>query len=69
LRSIRQDVADRCKKLGADEEKLRRLLVEIFLGSQDTAPEEIILDFDSSDIPLHGEQEGRFFHGCYDEYC
>jgi hypothetical protein len=63
------DVADRYKKLGADEDKLRRLLVEIFLESQDTVPEQIILDFDSSDIPLHGEQEGRFFHGYYDEYC
>ena len=64
-----KEVVDRYKKLGADEDKLRRLLVEIFLESQDTAPAEIVLDFDSSDIPLHGEQEGRFFHGYYDEYC
>jgi len=64
-----KDALDRYKKLGADEEKLKRLLVEIFLESQDTAPDQIILDFDSSDIPLHGEQEGRFFHGYYDEYC
>jgi hypothetical protein len=60
---------DRYKKLGPDEEKLRRLLVEVFLESQDTTPDQIVLDFDSSDIPLHGEQEGRFFHGYYDEYC
>jgi len=64
-----KEVVDRYKKLGADEDKLGRLLVEIFLESQDTAPAEIVLDFDSSDIPLHGEQEGRFFHGYYDEYC
>lgn len=64
-----KEVVDRYKKLVADEDKLRRLLVEIFLESQDAEPEQIVLDFDSSDIPLHGEQEGRFFHGYYDEYC
>ncbi len=69
LQLSRKDEDHRYKKVGADEEKLQKLLVEIFLGSQDSEPEEIILDFDSSDIPLHGEQEGRFFHGYYDEYC
>ena len=65
----RKDEADRYKKIGADEEKLERLLVGIFLESQGTEPGEIVLDFDSSDIRLHGEQQGRFFHGHYDEYC
>ena len=64
-----KDQDDRYKKLGADEDKLQRLLVELFLESHQAQPEEIVLDFDSSDIPLHGEQEGRFFHGYYDEYC
>lgn len=64
-----EDLVDRYKKLVAHEDKLRRLLVEIFLESQETEPEQVVLDFDSSDIPLHGEQEGRFFHGYYDEYC
>ena len=64
-----KDRVDRYKKLGADEEKLKKLLVEIFLENQPTEPDQIVLDFDSSDIPLHGEQEGRFFHGYYDEYC
>ena len=34
-----------------------------------TAPAEIVLDLDATDTPLHGQQEGRFFHGFYDEYC
>ena len=34
-----------------------------------TAPEQIILDLDATDDPLHGQQEGRFFHGYYDCYC
>ena len=28
-----------------------------------------MLDFDATDTPLHGRQEGRFFHGYYDSYC
>jgi hypothetical protein len=60
---------DRYKKIGLDPKKLERLLVEIFLESHQEEPDEIVLDFDSSDIPLYGEQEGRFFHGYYDEYC
>jgi hypothetical protein len=51
-------------KAGIDE-----LLVKVFLESQATPPEEIILDLDVTDFPLHGEQEGRFFHGYYDSYC
>jgi hypothetical protein len=33
------------------------------------APEQIVLDIDTTDLPLHGKQEGRFFHGYYDNYC
>jgi hypothetical protein len=44
-------------------------MVDLFLESQDRAPNEIILDLDSTDDPVHGEQEGRFFHGYYDCYC
>ncbi len=69
LQLSQMDIEDRYKKLGIDEKKLQNLLVEIFLESQADEPTQIILDFDSSDIPLHGEQEGRFFHGYYDEYC
>jgi Transposase DDE domain group 1 len=51
-------------KAGVDE-----LLVQVFLESHATAPQEIILDVDATDFPLHGQQEGRFFHGYYDSYC
>ena len=42
---------------------------ELFLEAHDRAPREIVLDLDNTDIPLHGGQEGRFFHGYYDEFC
>jgi len=44
-------------------------LVDVFLASHATAPEEIVLDFDATDDPVHGNQDGRFFHGFYDGYC
>ena len=44
-------------------------LVEVFIASHDTAPDELILDFDATDDAVHGRQEGRFFHGYYDHYC
>lgn len=43
--------------------------MELFLEAQREAPSEIILDLDATDDPLHGHQEGRFFHGYYDAYC
>ena len=46
-----------------------RLLVELFLESRTEAPSQIIVDLDVTDTPLHGHQEGRFFHGYYDHYC
>jgi hypothetical protein len=45
------------------------LLVDVFLEARDRAPREIVLDLDNTDIPLHGMQEGRFYHGHYEEYC
>jgi hypothetical protein len=45
------------------------VFVELFLEAHRTRPEEIILDLDATDDPLHGHQEGRFFHGYYDCYC
>lgn len=61
--------ATRYHKIGHDGAAIERLLVDLFLESRDKAPEEIVLDFDATDDPLHGEQEGRFFHGYYDCYC
>jgi DDE family transposase len=60
---------DRYKKITFWKEAIDELLVKIFLESQATIPEQIILDVDTTDLPLHGKQEGRFFHGYYDHYC
>jgi len=60
---------DRYKKIAADPEALDRLLVDVFLESHRKAPHEIWLDLDATDDPLHGNQEGRFFHGYYRCYC
>ena len=49
--------------------KLHEVLVEQFIASFATAPQELVLDFDATDNPLYGQQEGRFFHGYYDSYC
>jgi len=59
----------RYKKITFWKPAIDELLVSVFLESQQQAPEEIILDVDTTDLPLHGEQEGRFFHGYYDCYC
>ena len=48
---------------------IKGLLVDLFLESHARPPKQIILDLDATDDPLHGEQEGRFFHGYYDCYC
>lgn len=53
----------------ADAVAVNTLLVEQFIGSFATPPDELVLDFDATDIPLHGQQEKRFFHGYYDAHC
>lgn len=63
------DSASRYSKVTWNGEMIERLLVEIYLDHFETAPEEIVLDFDATDDPLHGGQEGRFFHGYYNCYC
>jgi len=60
---------ERYKKIAADTEGLDALLLELFFEAYDTPPEAIWIDLDATDDPLHGEQEGRFFHGYYDAYC
>lgn len=56
-------------KLGHDGAAVERLFVDLFLEAHRSAPKQIALDLDATDDPLHGHQEGRFFHGCYDGYC
>jgi len=59
----------RYHRIRPDSEAIERLFVELFLDSYRSAPAEIVLDLDATDVPLHGEQERRFFHGYYDHYC
>jgi hypothetical protein len=61
--------ATRYHKIGHDGAAIEALFIDLFLESREAAPDEIILDFDATDDPLHGDQEGRFFHGYYDCYC
>ena len=56
-------------KIDCDQTQVDALLVDFFLEAHERAPREIVLDLDNTDIPLHGMQEGRFFHGHYEEYC
>ena len=56
-------------KLVHHAEQVEDFFVDVFLESFEEVPEEIVLDFDPTDILLHGEQEGRFFHGYYRDYC
>src|SRR6202171_6375550 len=55
-------------KIDCDGAQVDALLVEVFLEAHERAPREIVLDLDNTDMPLYGGQEGRFFHGHYDEY-
>ncbi len=59
----------RYHKISHDGAAIERLFVDLFIEAHATAPEQIILDLDATDDPIHGEQEGRFFHGYYGGYC
>ncbi len=61
--------ASRYKKIVIDGAAVDRLFVNVFLQAFRKAPRQIVLDLDATDDPLHGEQEGRFFHGFYGNYC
>ena len=62
-------VTSRYKKITFWKESVDELMVNLFIESYEQAPAEIVLDMDTTDLPLHGQQEGRFFHGYYDAYC
>jgi len=59
----------RYHKISHDPVAIERLPVDLFLEAHARAPRQIVLDLDATDDPLHGDQEGRFFHGYYDCYC
>lgn len=59
----------RYHKIGHDGAAIERLFVDLFMEAHAAAPDQIILDLDATDDLIHGEQEGRFFHGYYGGYC
>ena len=59
----------RYSKITYSAEAIDPLLVAVFVESYARAPRRIVLDLDATDMPLHGQQEDRFFHGYYDHYC
>src|SRR6266446_5884327 len=59
----------RYHKISHNPMAIKKLPVDLFLEAHERAPKQIILDLDATDDPLHGQQEGRFFHGYYDCYC
>ena len=61
--------ATRYHKIGHDGQAVERVFVDLFLEAHGAPPRQIVLDLDATDDPLHGHQEGRFFHGYYDCYC
>jgi AraC-like DNA-binding protein len=63
------DGTSRYHKIGHDAAAIEQLFVRLFLEAHGKPPCRIVLDLDATDDPLHGRQEGRFFHGYYDCYC
>ncbi|HEY3322022.1 MAG TPA: IS1380 family transposase [Planctomycetota bacterium] len=61
--------ASRYKKIVYHRTAIEDLFVDLFLQALATPPSEIVLDLDATDDPIHGQQQGRFFHGYYKEYC
>lgn len=64
-----QEGVNRYHKIRPDVQAVEQLFVELFIEAHREAPTEVVLDLDATDDPLHGHQEGRFFHGYYDGYC
>ena len=61
--------AGKYHKIDFDGARVDALFVDLFVEAHQRAPRQIVLDLDNTDIPLYGEQEVRFFHGHYKEYC
>jgi len=69
LTPVTANAKARYKKIVADHGAVDRLFVDVFLAAHPQAPQQIVLDLDATDDPLHGNQEGCFFHGYYGHYC
>jgi hypothetical protein len=66
---LSRPIATRYHKVSHDPAAIERMFVDVFLEAHRGPPAQIVLDLDATDDPLHGHQEGRFFHGYYDCYC
>jgi Transposase DDE domain group 1 len=66
---LSRDIPTKYHKIAQVPAAIERLFVDLFLEAHAKAPKQIVLDLDATDDPLHGHQEGRFFHGYYDCYC
>jgi len=69
LTPVGADGKSRYKKVVARHRDIESFFVETFLALHPVPPQEIVLDLDATDDPIHGHQPGRFFHGYYDNYC
>jgi Transposase DDE domain group 1 len=69
LTPVRANADSRYKKIVAHLDAMQSFFVDAFLQQYFVPPEQIVLDVDATDNPLHGHQLGRFFHGYYDAYC
>lgn len=69
LTPVQADERSRYKKIVADEAAIEDFFIEEWIRSLDRKLSEVVLDLDRTNDPLHGNQEGKFFHGYYDEYC
>ena len=61
--------SDPYRKIGHDPAAIETLFTDLFLNAYDSPPSRIVLDLDATDDLIHGQQEGRFFHGHYNGYC
>jgi hypothetical protein len=69
LTPVGSPATERYNKISYSTEALDTLLIDLFLEAHPRAPQQIVLDLDATDTPLHGRQEARFFHGYYGHYC
>jgi hypothetical protein len=69
LTPVGANADSRYKKITVNRRAVQDFFVDVFLQSHEHPPEQIVLDLDATDDPLHGHQAGRFFHGYYDCYC
>ena len=66
---LSRETPTKYRKIAHEPAAIEALFVDLLLEAHDRPPQQIILDLDATDDPLHGHQEGRFFHGYYDSYC